>query len=673
MMITDQGLLYILSQSKDATAVYDNADLRIRFVNDAMLAIWGKDRSVIGKTFENAIPEVIDQPFKDLLKNVWQTGETFIATNSPASLLINGKLKTSFFDFEYRAIRDPEEKIIAILHTATDVSDRVHTQRELNIKQKRENELIEELSASSDRIQQVNDDLSTINKNLRASNENITRLNTRLLESEMDFKRLVEQAPVAILVFRGQELVIELANPPILEILHKDASIIGRPILESMPELKGQPAVELIFNVYRTGKGMDGNEVPVNMMKNGISETRYFNFSYRPLLDNGTVVGVMDLAVEVTDQVLARMKLEDIITEKTSLEENLRANERRLQGILDTMAEGVVIVNCTGQPTYANPMAQKIMGMTEEQFTNRQYNDVKWQNQRLDGSVLAREDHPMHIVLQTGRSVYDQEIGIVFSDREKIYISINAAPLIDAHEQISGCIVTFTDVTNRVKTLREKDDFISVASHELKTPITSLKASLQILSKLIPADAGLQAKMTQQANRSLDKLSDLVNKLLNTNRVSQGQFQIHKTTFNLTELIDDCCQHLRTTETHAVTLTGNQNLEICADEQLIDQVIVNLLNNAVKYAPNSKEIIIDVKKDEARVKTSVTDFGPGIPEDKQQHIFDRYYRADHDTHISGIGLGLYICAEIIRKHGGEIGVISELGKGSTLWFTLPLM
>lgn len=671
MMITDQGLLHILSKSKDATAVYDNEHFRIRFVNEAMLVLWGKDDAVIGKTFDEAIPELRGQPFTDLLKKVWQTGETHKATNMPATLVINGKHKTSFFDFEYRAIKDPDGKTISILHTATDVTDKVYAQDQLKIKQTREHELMEELSASSDRIQQANDNLSAINKNLRTSNENITRLNTRLLESEMDFKRLVEQAPVAILVFRGPELVIELVNPPMLEILRQDASVIGRPILESMPELRGQQAVELIFDVYRTGKGSDGNEVPVTMIREGKSETRYFNFSYRPLLDNGIVVGVMDLAVEVTDQVLARMKLEDIIAEKTTLEENLRANERRLQGILDTMAEGVVIVDRDGKPIYANPMSQKIMGMTEAQIAKREYNDVKWQNQRLDGSVLNRDDHPMHVVLRSGLPVYDQQIGIAFPDREKIYISINAAPLIDAHEQISGCIVTFTDVTSRVKTLREKDDFISVASHELKTPITSLKASLQILSRLIPADAGLQGKMTQQANRSLNKLSDLVNTLLNTNRISQGQFIVHKTTFNLAELVDECCQHVWTDDTHTVTVSGNPDVEICADEQLINQVLVNLLNNAVKYAPNSKEIIIDVQQQTDVVRISVTDFGPGIPAEKQAHIFERYYRADHETHISGIGLGLYICSEIIQKHGGEIGVTSELGKGSTLWFTLP--
>src|SRR6201999_4485043 len=111
--------------------------------------------------------------------------------------------------------------------------------------------------------------------------------------------------------------------------------VVGRPILESMPELRGEPAVELIFEVYRSGKGSDGSEVPVRMMGDTELETRYFNFSYRPLMDGGQIVGVMDLAVEVTDQVLSRRRLEAIISEKTVLEQTLRANEHRLQGILD--------------------------------------------------------------------------------------------------------------------------------------------------------------------------------------------------------------------------------------------------------------------------------------------------------------------------------------------------
>jgi PAS domain S-box-containing protein len=638
-----------------------------------MLNIWGKDLSVLGKAFEEALPEVKSQPFTGLLKKVWKTGRPYNAIDTPATLIIDGIPKTSFFDFEYRAIKDDTGTIIAILHTATDVTSRVLAWGKLAEKQQREQQLIEELSQSNDSIRTANEHLSAINNDLMTSNANITTLNDRLQESQTDFKRLVAQAPVAILVLRGKDLVIDLVNAPMLEILDKDSSIIGRPLLAGMPELRGQAAVELLFEIFESGKESNGSEVPVRMMRNGQMETRYFNFSYRPLRDGQNIIGVMDLAVEVTDQVMARKRLEAILSEKTVLEQNLRANERRLQGILDTMAEGVVTTGADGKLIYANPMAQKIIGLTEEQILDRSYNDPKWRSERVDGSVLPREDHPMYAALRTGLPIYDQEIGIVVEGRDKIYVSVNAAPLLDDENRVSGGIVTFTDVTNRRRILQEKDDFISVASHELKTPIASLKGALQLLDRMQDnISPEKRAKLLAQSNKSLNKLTDLVNSLLNSNRINQGRFPVHKSVFNVAELINDCCQHIRNAGTHTLTLKGDTDIEICADEQLIDQVIVNLINNAVKYAPDSKEIVISVQPEEKFVRVSVTDFGPGIPPEKLPHIFERYYRIDTGTtQFSGLGLGLYICAEIIEKHGGKIGVESKRGEGSTFWFMLP--
>ena len=673
-MLPDGDLLHILSQSKDATAIYDSADLNIRFVNKAMLDIWGKDSAVLGKTFEQALPEIKSQPFASLLKDVWQTGKIYRATDTPATLIVNGELKTSFFDFEFRAIKDETGNTIAILNTANDVTSRVLAWQQVAEKQRREQQLIDALSQSNSHIKITNEYLSAINSDLDISNESITKPTESLQQSQTDFKRLVAQAPVAILVFRGKDLTIDLVNGPMLEILDKDSSIIGMPLMEGLPELKGERAVELLFKVFETGKGAEGKEVPARMMRNGLLETRYFNFSYRPLREGDNIVGVMGLAVEVTDQVMARKCLEAILSEKTVLEQNLRANERRLQGILDTIAEGVVITDVTGKPVYVNPMGLTITGLTEQHFFNRKYNDATWLNERIDGSVLPKEDHPLYVAMRTALPVYDQEIGVVIEGREKTYIAMNAAPLIDEHDQVSGGIVTFTDVTNRRRILQEKDDFISVASHELKTPVASLKGALQLLNlKLSGISPDMLAKLVAQANKSLKKLSDLVNTLLNSNRISQGMFPVHKTKFKIADLINDCCQHVRTADGHELILEGDRHLEINADEQLIDQVIVNFVNNAIKYAPGSKDIVISVQREEQNVKVSVTDFGPGIPPQKLPHIFERYYRVNNSgAQFSGLGLGLYICAEIIYKHGGDIGVISEPGKGSTFWFTLPL-
>jgi PAS domain-containing protein len=284
MLLSTEELIEILSHSSDAIAVYNSPELHIQFVTDAMLKIWGKDKTVIGQTFEQAIPEIKGQPFSALLKSVWQTGKTYTATDTPAELKIDGKLKTSFFDFEYRAVKNAAGIVYAIIHQAKDVTERLESSSKITIKQQREDELIAELFAT-------NNSFRTANQGLQDYNDHIKRLNLRLQESETDFRRLVEQAPVAIMVLRGENLVIDIVNQGMLEILGKDKSIIEHPLLEGMPELSGEPAVDLIFEVYKTGRIEDGIGVPVRMQRNGVFETRYFNFSYRPLIDNGKIVG----------------------------------------------------------------------------------------------------------------------------------------------------------------------------------------------------------------------------------------------------------------------------------------------------------------------------------------------------------------------------------------------
>ncbi len=222
--------------------------------------------------------------------------------------------------------------------------------------------------------------------------------------------------------------------------------------------------------------------------------------------------------------------------------------------------------------------------------------------------------------------------------------------------------------------LKKKDDFMSIASHELKTPITSLKASLQILNRIKEDPSSkMFPKLIERANKSMDKISILIEDLLNVSKLNQGQLDLNKTRFRISGLIENCCSHISAEHKYAIKTSGDTKLEVDADEYRIDQVIVNFVNNAVKYAPDSKEILIHVSKEKNNVKVSVTDKGPGIVPQQIPHLFERYYRIDSSgSQYSGLGLGLYICSEIIKKHGGKIGVDSVVGQGSTFWFTLPV-
>jgi len=221
--------------------------------------------------------------------------------------------------------------------------------------------------------------------------------------------------------------------------------------------------------------------------------------------------------------------------------------------------------------------------------------------------------------------------------------------------------------------LKKKDDFMSIASHELKTPITVLKASLQMLNRMKDNPTNMLARLIEQANKSMDKVTTLIENLLNTNKLNEGQLHLNKTSFIIAEMIADCCQHIRVAGEYSIITDGDKNLMVYADVNRIDQVVINFVNNAIKYAPASKEIHAKIEKINNVVKVSVSDKGPGIPPEKIPYLFDRYYRADSSgMQYSGLGLGLYISAEIIKKHDGKIGVDSEIGKGATFWFTLPL-
>lgn len=221
--------------------------------------------------------------------------------------------------------------------------------------------------------------------------------------------------------------------------------------------------------------------------------------------------------------------------------------------------------------------------------------------------------------------------------------------------------------------ITQKDEFIGIVSHELRTPITALKGYVQILSRKAPLDESISTKMLQQAEKSTEKLNGLVDDLLSVSKIVNNVLQLHQAPVQVQDLLDTCCRTIELPATRQIVISGDTMLKVNVDRKQIERLLDNLLDNAIKYAPNSKTIEVKVLKKGNFVEITVSDKGPGIMAEKLNLLFERYNRSyDTTTQSHGLGLGLFFSAQLIKLHGGEIGVDSSQEQGSKFWFTLPL-
>jgi len=221
--------------------------------------------------------------------------------------------------------------------------------------------------------------------------------------------------------------------------------------------------------------------------------------------------------------------------------------------------------------------------------------------------------------------------------------------------------------------LLKKDEFMGVASHELKTPITTIKASLQVLQRQIEKQAPVNVLLVfvTRAIQQINKLISMIGELMDNTKIQAGKMALKLEPCTADEIIADTILH--SYEGIEIIVENEFPDTIIADRIRIEQVLTNFLTNAIKYSPDSKKVIISVRKSGNMVRFLVTDFGMGIPKDKLPYIFDRFFRINEGTtQVAGLGLGLFISAEIIKQHNGIYGVDSQLGKGSTFWFEIPI-
>lgn len=272
-------------------------------------------------------------------------------------------------------------------------------------------------------------------------------------------------------------------------------------------------------------------------------------------------------------------------------------------------------------------------------------------------------------------SFKELEITYPFKKVGEKKLLINAKRISYDHKHSDIILLSIEDITQRRIIEQQKDDFVGYVTHELKTPITSLSAFIQLLQGYHTKTGDKKSQfLLAKAAGQLDRLTNLLSSFNQVYKAQTGMLALHKEVVDLYELVRETVEMFQyTTTTHMINIEGNVKKPISIDKERVRQVLINLLINAIKYSPAADTIVVKCKEETHSIVVSIQDFGPGIPKDVQAKIFERFFRVRNNQQYNakGLGLGLYIASEIVKAHKGKLWVESEEGKGATFSFSLP--
>lgn len=485
-------------------------------------------------------------------------------------------------------------------------------------------------------------------------------IDSDFLNSITDPIALYENAPCGYLSFTADGKIIKI-NQTLLNWLGYDREdVVHKLYFKDLVSKGGQIYYEMFYfpllliqnlvneiNFDHVRK--DGSRFPALVNSNVINDS------------NGRLLAVNATVFNITD----RKKYENELLESKKIADAARS---KFESLADFLPALIWTADDQGLINYVNKRFAEFFGFPQGAYSTKQILAKIHTGDRF--KLISN-----WVKAVQGGASFQMEVRIQSEDFFQWHL-IRAL----SNEQGDGSskwIGSCTNIDQHVNTIQQLDEFISIASHELKTPITSLKASLQLMRKFIPADTGSTlSKLQDQSNKAIEKINNLVEELLNTSSIKEGQIKLNNAHFSLSTLLADTCPHVQAEGNHNLIIHCPADMVVYGDEHRLDQVLVNFVNNAIKYAPASRDIIISAEQVKNNLKISVSDTGPGIPADKLPYVFERYYRVNHadsGSGYTGLGLGLYICAEIVRRHGGRIGVESVVNEGTTFWFTIPLI
>lgn len=451
--------------------------------------------------------------------------------------------------------------------------------------------------------------------------------------------------------------------------LHNE--IIGHNCRFLQAQDRTQPEREMIKDAVKNGK--ECHLEIRNYRKNG---TLFWNeLIISPVMNKeGEVTHFIGVQNDITDRKKAENELreEKASAEKKILErtKELHDNEAFLSSIIQTVRESLLVLDSDYKVLSANTHFLNSFKVTPEDTVGKilfELGNHQWDIEPLK-ELLTK-------ILPTNNPVIDFEVEHDFPYIGRKIMLVNAYRVEFEGQYKDRILIAIEDITEKKEIDRRKDDFLSIASHELKTPLTTIKGFVQLLKRMAPEEASDKFLTTlDKVSVNVERLNNLISELLDTSKIQSGNIEIHNEPFKIDTLIRDTVENLSLATDYKINISSNTNATIFGDELQISQVINNLISNAIKYSPGSDKIDVYCNRVGHFVKVSVTDYGMGISSQDQSKIFERFFRArDIQKKFPGMGIGLYICHEIIAKHNGTLWVESEIGAGSTFNFTLPII
>lgn len=357
----------------------------------------------------------------------------------------------------------------------------------------------------------------------------------------------------------------------------------------------------------------------------------------------------------------------------------------QLEIILQGVADGIVVYTDDNQIMYANGAAAQLVGLTTSTSLLDSSVDTIMQQFTLSdeqGRQLCASDLPHQRVL-AGEMEAQATIGYTphGSSEPNRWVHVTGRPVFDEQGKLVFAVTIIHDLTERVLDERRKDEFISMTSHELKTPITSLKGFTNVLQRRMakPGQGDEQTRhFLERMDAQIDKLTRLVNDLLDISRMQAGKLTLTMERVDLDELVRETAENVQASATtHQLCIEGSVQGYVLGDKDRLGQVFVNLFTNAIKYSPRAQTVVIRLARDSehGQAVVSVQDFGIGIAAVHHKHIFDRFYQVTdpEEKTFPGLGIGLYITRDIVERHQGRIWVESRKGAGATFFVELPLL